>query len=44
MIGGKELKDVKDEISELLFNEVLEKKYKAWLKNIRDKSYIKLLN
>jgi len=37
----KPLKSVSDEISKKLYNDIVEKKFKAWIKDLREKSYIK---
>lgn len=40
---GKAIEQVSDEIEETLFNEIVDKKFKAWLNELRDKSHIKLI-
>jgi len=39
----KTLKEVSIEIHERLFREFVEEKYKAWLKGLRDRSYVKVV-
>jgi len=39
----KNLKDVRMEIHNKLFQEALDKKYKAWLKGLKERSYIKII-
>jgi peptidyl-prolyl cis-trans isomerase SurA len=42
-IPGKELKEARIEIQERLYRELVEEKYKAWLKELRDRSYVKIV-
>jgi peptidyl-prolyl cis-trans isomerase SurA len=42
--GGKSLEEAKLEIQEELYNELVEKKYKAWLEELRDRSYIRIID
>jgi peptidyl-prolyl cis-trans isomerase SurA len=41
--AGKSLQEAKIQIQERLYNELVEKKYNAWLKELRDRSYIKII-
>jgi peptidyl-prolyl cis-trans isomerase SurA len=41
--SGKPLEDVSLEIEEILFNEIVEKKYKSWLEDLRKQSVIKII-
>jgi len=34
---------VKDEIREILYRQEMEKDYKAWVENLREQAYIKIL-
>jgi len=40
---GKTLEEAKTEIQEQMFREEVEKKYKAWLEALRERSYIKVV-
>ncbi|UCD86905.1 MAG: peptidylprolyl isomerase [Desulfobacterales bacterium] len=40
---GKNLKEVSIEIHERLYRELVEEKYKAWLKALRERSYVKVI-
>lgn len=40
---GKPIKEVSAEIENKLFNAIIEEKYNAWLKDLRETSYIKIL-
>lgn len=42
-IPGKTLKEARIEIQERLYRELVEEKYKAWLKALRDRSYVKII-
>ncbi|MBW2037418.1 MAG: SurA N-terminal domain-containing protein [Deltaproteobacteria bacterium] len=42
-LPGKTLKEARIEIQEKLFRNMVEKKYKAWLKSLRERSYIKII-
>jgi len=39
--GPKPLKSVSDEISKELYKDIVEKKFKVWIKELREKSYVK---
>jgi peptidyl-prolyl cis-trans isomerase SurA len=41
--SGKPLEDVSPEIEEILFNEIVEKKYQSWLEDLREQSVIKII-
>jgi peptidyl-prolyl cis-trans isomerase SurA len=41
--GGKSLEDASPEIEEKLFNEVVNKKFRAWIEELRKCSYIKVI-
>ncbi|MBW2574508.1 MAG: SurA N-terminal domain-containing protein [Deltaproteobacteria bacterium] len=41
--SGKPLEDVSPEIEEILFNEIVEKKYQSWLEDLRKQSVIKII-
>jgi peptidyl-prolyl cis-trans isomerase SurA len=41
--SGKTLEEAKAEIQERMFREKVEKKYKAWLEALRERSYIKVI-
>lgn len=40
---GKTLKEVRIEIHERLYRDLVEEKYKAWLTTLRDRSYVKII-
>jgi peptidyl-prolyl cis-trans isomerase SurA len=40
---GKTLKEARIEIHERLYRELVEEKYRAWLKALRDRSYVKII-
>lgn len=40
---GKTLKEARIEIQERIYREVVEEKYKAWLKALRERSYVKVI-
>ncbi len=40
---GKTLKEARMEIQERLYRELVEEKYRAWLKALRDRSYVKII-
>ena len=40
---GKTLKEVSTEIHEKLYRDIVEEKYKAWLKELRERSYVKII-
>jgi len=42
--AGKSLQEAKIQIQERLYNELVEEKYTAWLKELRDRSYIKIID
>lgn len=42
-IQGKTLEDARSEIHERLHRELVEKEYKAWLKALRERSYVKII-
>jgi peptidyl-prolyl cis-trans isomerase SurA len=42
--AGKSLQETKIQIQERLYNELVEEKYNAWLKELRDRSYIKIID
>ena len=42
-IPGKTLKEARMEIHERLFRELVEEKYRAWLKELRARSYVKII-
>ena len=42
-IPGKTLKEARIEVQERLYRELVEEKYKAWLKALRDRSYVKII-
>jgi peptidyl-prolyl cis-trans isomerase SurA len=42
-IPGKTLKEVRIEVQERLYRELVEEKYKAWLKALRDRCYVKII-
>ena len=37
------LEDAKAEIQEKLYRDLVEEKYKAWVKKLRDRSYVKII-
>lgn len=39
--GPKPLESVSDEISKKLYNDIVEKKFRVWIKELREKSYVK---
>jgi len=41
--SGKPLEDVSHEIGEILFNEIVEKKFQSWLEDLRKQSVIKII-
>ena len=41
--AGKTLKEVRIEIHERLYRDLVEEKYKAWLAALRDRSYVKII-
>ena len=41
--GPKPLESVSDEISKKLYNDIVEKKFRVWIKELREKSYVKLM-
>ncbi len=41
---GKSLEEVASEITEKLYNEIVDKKYQSWLKELRSRAYIKIVN
>jgi len=41
---GKSLEELAPEITEKLYNEIVDKKYQAWLEELRSRSYIKIIN
>jgi len=41
--SGKPLEDVSPEIEEILFNEIVEKKYQSWLEDLRKQSVINII-
>jgi peptidyl-prolyl cis-trans isomerase SurA len=40
---GKTLKEVRIEIQEKIYREVVEEKYKTWLRALRERSYVKVI-
>ena len=40
---GKPLEEVSPEIERLLFNEVVDKKFKSWIEDLRKQSHIKII-
>jgi len=40
---GKTLKEARREIHERLYRELVEEKYRAWLKSLRNRSYVKII-
>lgn len=42
--AGKSLQEARIQIQERLYNELVEEKYNAWLKELRDHSYIKIMD
>ena len=42
-IPGKTLREARIEIQERLYRELVEEKYMAWLKELRDRSYVKII-
>ena len=42
-IPGKTLREARIEIQERLYRELVEEKYRAWLKELRDRSYVKII-
>ena len=42
-IPGKTLKEARRKIQERLYRELVEEKYKAWLKALRNRSYVKII-
>ncbi|MBW1676526.1 MAG: SurA N-terminal domain-containing protein [Deltaproteobacteria bacterium] len=42
-IPGKTLKEARIEIHERLYRDLVEEKYKVWLKALRDRSYVKII-
>ena len=42
-IPGKTLKEARIEVQERLYRELVEEKYRAWLKALRDRSYVKII-
>ncbi|RLC32740.1 MAG: hypothetical protein DRH32_02435 [Deltaproteobacteria bacterium] len=43
MVGAKSMEDASPEIERTLFNEIVDKKFKAWLENLRKRSHIKII-
>ena len=41
---GKSLEEAKLQIQDKLYNELVEKKYKAWLEELRERSYIEIID
>jgi len=41
--GGKTLEQATKEISEKLYNEIAEKKFRSWIESLQEKSYIKIM-
>ena len=41
--AAKSLADVKDEIQQTLYDEAVDNRFQAWLKNLRQKSHIKII-
>jgi peptidyl-prolyl cis-trans isomerase SurA len=41
--GAKSMEAASPEIERTLFNEVVDKKFKAWLENLRNRSHIKII-
>ncbi|OQX25892.1 MAG: hypothetical protein BWK80_13355 [Desulfobacteraceae bacterium IS3] len=41
--GGKSLEEASPEIEEKLFNEIVNKKFRSWLEELRKRSYIKVI-
>ena len=41
--GLRPFEEVKDEIQEILYNEEVNKRYATWIKDLRDKTYIKII-
>jgi len=42
--GEKSLEETKLQIQDKLYNELVEKKYKAWLEELRERSYIRIID
>ena len=42
-LPGKTLKDARIEIHDKLYKELVEEKYKTWFKELRDRSYVKII-
>jgi len=42
-VPGKSIKDVSSEISEKLYSEVMNEKFKSWLEGLREKSHIRII-
>jgi hypothetical protein len=42
-IPGKTLKEARREIHEKLYQGLVEEKYKSWLKALRERSYVKII-
>lgn len=42
-MGVKSLNEVKDSIYEIFYREEINKRYSSWIKDLRDKSYIKII-
>jgi peptidyl-prolyl cis-trans isomerase SurA len=40
---GKPLEEVSPEIEKILFNEIIEKKFQSWIKDLRRQSVIKII-
>jgi peptidyl-prolyl cis-trans isomerase SurA len=41
--GGKTLQEATPEIEDKLFNDIMEKKFAAWLEDLRSRSHIKII-
>jgi peptidyl-prolyl cis-trans isomerase SurA len=41
--SGKPLEEVSPEIEKILFNEIVEKKFQSWIKDLRHQSVIKII-
>lgn len=42
--GGKSLEEVKTEIQDKLYKQIVDQKYSSWLQALRDRSHIKIVN
>ena len=42
--GGKTLVEARSEIQDKIYSEIVEQKFKAWLKDLRDKAHVKIMD